>query len=139
MTLFDLLHSSAVTSEFADAIREFASTGRSNERVEFNPGSPPVKVERTLVKMLVSFPDLAIERIRIVGRSGCEYFRGELVVHADGEEHLVAFDWDCRWKAQQLGWTDYFGFPDQIRAAREHGYDCFRGWDLRPPSIAIPA
>ena len=31
----------------------------------------------------------------------------------------VRFHWDCKWKAQQEGWSDYFGFPDQMRAARE--------------------
>ncbi|HEX8695519.1 MAG TPA: hypothetical protein VF746_24110, partial [Longimicrobium sp.] len=40
----------------------------------------------------------------------------------------VRFVWDCKWKAEQHGWHDYFGFPDQGRAAREFGYDCFRAW-----------
>ena len=41
----------------------------------------------------------------------------------------VRFHWDCKWRALQEGWTDYFGFPDQVRAAREFGHDCFRLWE----------
>ena len=40
----------------------------------------------------------------------------------------VSFHWDCKWKAMELEWHDYFGFPDQARAAREHPYACFRAW-----------
>ena len=50
------------------------------------------------------------------------------------------FHWDCKWRAQQQGWVDYFGFPDQTRAAREFGFDCFRSWveeEVSPIAIAI--
>jgi hypothetical protein len=52
----------------------------------------------------------------------------------------VRFYWDCKWKAQEQGWTDYFGFPDQMRAAREFGYDCFRSWNqLQTEPVSVPA
>lgn len=131
MKLIEYLQSSAATAEFVVGIRDFLASGRPNDRVEFSPGSPPVKIERTLTQLFKSFPSVPIERVKISGRSGCEYFRGELTVIAADEEQTVTFVWDCRWKADQLGWIDYFGLPDQIRAARELGYDCFREWDVR--------
>ena len=47
-------------------------------------------------------------------------------------ERQVRFHWDCKWRAQQEGWVDYFGFPDQIRAAREFGWRCFERWEPLP-------
>jgi hypothetical protein len=41
---------------------------------------------------------------------------------------VIEFAWDCRWRAQQQGWVDAFGFPDQIRAADEFGWNCFQHW-----------
>ena len=35
-----------------------------------------------------------------------------------------------RWRAEQQGWVDAFGFPDQIRAADEFGWNCFHRWQL---------
>ena len=43
--------------------------------------------------------------------------------------HVYEFVWDCRWRAEQEGWTDCFGFPDQIRAAREYDWRCFERWE----------
>lgn len=128
MTISDLLGRSAATPEFRDAVARFLREGRPNERVAFSHGSPPVKVERTLVKALVEYPAHPIESIDVRGRSGCESFRGELVLRGGGEARTVSFYWDCRWRAEQEGWRDWFGFPDQIRAAREFGWDCFREW-----------
>jgi hypothetical protein len=75
---------------------------------------------------------MPVESVAISGRSGCEYFRGELTVHTPTDELRVEFHWDCRWKASQLGWYDYFGLPDQIRAAQELDHDCFRTWNVLP-------
>ncbi len=128
MNLLIFLEHSRATPTFRSAVNEFLRTGRANSAIAFNLSSPPVKVERTLTKILEEYPELPIARIEIEGASGCEYFRGTATIHAGEEERCVRFHWDCRWKAEQLGWTDYFGFPDQIRAARECGYDCFRTW-----------
>ena len=129
MSLPELLQRSRATGAFREALAAFGDTGRPNDRVVFDPYSPPVKVARTLAKLLESHPDVPIERVEVVGVSGCEFFRGELRAEAGGEVLRVRFHWDCKWKAQQQGWTDYFGFPDQSRAAREFGYDCFREWE----------
>lgn len=128
MTIADLLDRSAATSSFREAVLQFLRDGRSSERIAYGPGCPPVKVERTLSKMLVEYPHLPIESIEMHGASGCEYFRGRLTVRAHDQVRRVAFHWDCKWRAEQEGWRDWFGFPDQTRAAREFGWNCFRGW-----------
>ncbi|HUE96635.1 MAG TPA: hypothetical protein VMN39_08245 [Longimicrobiaceae bacterium] len=138
MKLLDFLQKSAATPEFVAAVGHFLSTGSANDRILFAAGSPPVKIERTLTKVLEELCDLPIESVQITGRSGCEYFRGELTVRTADDIRHIDFDWNCRWRADEQGWTDYFGLPDQIRAAREFGYDCFRGWEGRhtPASAA---
>lgn len=139
MKLIDLLSTSAATPAFRSAVEMFLSNGRPNDGVAFTAHAPRVKVERTLIKALEAFPDLAIEGVRVEGSSGCEFFRGEMVLEAGGEQRHVRFDWDCKWKAVQLGWTDCFGFPDQTRAAREFGHDCFRRWEVLTPSLLAEA
>lgn len=127
------LDRSQATETFREAAGEFLSSGMPNEKISFDYRSPPVKVERVLTKLLESERDLVIDGLSVDGRSGCEYFRGELTVRvADGETRRFRFHWDCRWRAEQKGWTDHFGFPDQIRAAHELGYDCFRVWEPVP-------
>jgi hypothetical protein len=139
MTLTDALSASAATSGFRDAVARFLLDNRSNERVRYCDAScPPVKIERTLRMLVESYAALPIESVEIDGRSGCEYFRGTLTIQAAGATRVVDFHWDCRWKAEQLGWVDAFGFADQIRAARELGHDCFRGWREREVVAAEP-
>lgn len=126
--LHQFLNRSQATAAFRDAVAHFLRTGQPSPAIHFSSRLPPVKIERTLTKILAAYPDLALERVEIDGTSGCEFFRGVATLHAGGEQRRVDFNWDCRWKAIQMGWTDYFGLPDQIRAARECGYDCFRAW-----------
>lgn len=128
MSLSDFLQRSSATAAFRDALQDFQRTGAPNDRVVFDVYSPPVKVERVLTKMLEEYPELAIDSVEIGGSSGCEFFRGKLMIDAGEASRSIRFQWDCKWKAMQQGWTDYFGFPDQARAAREFGYDCFRDW-----------
>lgn len=128
MMLAELLERSRASAEFRSAITAFLSDRRPNDGVTFDRFSPPVKVERTLTKMLEEHPELEIERVEIDGASGCEYYRGDLRIHTARGVRNVRFHWDCKWRAAEEGWTDYFGFPDQIRAAREFGHDCFRTW-----------
>ncbi|HEY0016102.1 MAG TPA: hypothetical protein VGC13_07270 [Longimicrobium sp.] len=140
MTTADLLDRSAATDSFHEAVTRFLRDGRSSERIAFGHGCPGIKVERALTKVLVEYPGLPIESIEVRGASGCEYFRGRLFVRTATEERRVAFHWDCKWRAEQEGWTDWFGFPDQGRAAREFGWDCFRAWteeEVSPISVAI--
>ncbi|HET7234199.1 MAG TPA: hypothetical protein VFJ16_29565 [Longimicrobium sp.] len=128
MKIFQMLERSSATESFRDALERFLRDGRPNERIAFNRDCPAVKVERWLTKALEEYPELHIESIEMRALSGCEYFRGFAEVHTAAEVRRVNFHWDCRWKAQEMGWEDYFGYPDQIRAAREFGYDCFRTW-----------
>lgn len=132
MALSKLLEHSRVSAGFRESVAAFLKDSRPNEGVTFDPYSPPVKVERTLTKLLEAHPELEIERVEIDGASGCEFYRGELRVHTSDGMHRVRFHWDCKWRALQEGWTDYFGFPDQTRAAREFGHDCFRLWQAEP-------
>lgn len=128
--IHDFLDRTAATPRFREALAEFVSSGTPNERIRFDYRSPPVKVERVLTQLVASEPSLALDAVEVDGRSGCEFFRGQLVVTlAGGESRRIRFQWDCRWRAMEQGWTDYFGFPDQMRAAREFGYDCFRVWE----------
>lgn len=129
MSLQTFLQRSRATEPFRDAVARFLRDGRANDRVGFQERSPAIKVERTLTKLLEAYPGLAIERVEIDGASGCEFYRGTATVFTAAEERRVHFHWDCKWKAEQEGWTDYFGFADQARAAREFGYDCFRSWE----------
>lgn len=134
MILSQLLERSRASDDFRHSVTSFVRENRANDRVTFDPYSPPVKVERTLTKLLEEHPELEIERVEIDGASGCEFYRGELRIHTSEGVRSVRFHWDCKWRALQEGWTDYFGFPDQARAAREFGHDCFRTWEADWPS-----
>lgn len=123
-----LLARSRATEPFKAAVRAFAA-GDTADLVEIRGYAPRVKVERVLLQLLSAEADRPIERVSLSGRSGCSDFVGELQFDAGGRTHLVRFTWDCRWRAEQEGWVDYFGLPDQIRAAREFGWNCFERWE----------
>jgi hypothetical protein len=130
----------SATAAFREALTEFVRTGAPSDRVRFDYRSPPVKVERVLTKLLASCADLPVEAVEIDGSSGCEFYRGEATVMvAGGVARRILFRWDCRWRAMEQGWTDYFGFPDQTRAAREFGYDCFQTWEDVAAGEGAPA
>jgi hypothetical protein len=137
MRIFELLERSGASAAFRDAVARFLREGRPNDRLAFNRECPPVKVERTVIKALEEYPELEIESIDLRGVSGCEFFRGHLEVHTPVEARRVSFHWDCKWKAQEMGWHDYFGFPDQARAAREFGHDCFRAWSEEATKVKM--
>lgn len=141
MNLRDLAARSRATPAFRAALDGFLRDARPSEQIEFDRHSPAVKVERALTKLLVEHPELPIDRVTIDAASGCEYYRGEMRVSAGAECLRIRFHWDCRWKAAEQGWTDYFGFPDQIRAAREFGFDCFRTWEpaIQGEDAPLPA
>lgn len=123
-TLDDLLSRSAATPAFAADVRAYATKSPAT-RVTANSGAPPVKVLRAISQLLETRPNLAIESVEVHGESGCSDFRGSMKVRVAGAEHRFRFVWDCKWKATQLGWQDMFGDPDQMKAAREYGYQCF--------------
>lgn len=139
MPIADHLARSGSTEAFRLAVEQFVRTCQPGPRVIFDYRCPPVKVERTLTKILVEYPDLPIERVTLDATSGCEFFRGRATIEAGVRTVIVHFEWNCRWKAEQMGWADWFGLPDQIRAAREFGYDCFRVWNEEPAAVTTAA
>jgi hypothetical protein len=131
MTISDfdaLLAGSAATAGFRADLAAYIDR-QPAERVTAGPGSPRVKVLRAIAQLLHAEPALEIERVSVRGASGCADFVGMLTVtDAAGVPHIFDFEWNCEWKARQLGYVDGFGFPDQIRAAQEFGWQCFARW-----------
>lgn len=139
MPIREFMERSGATEPFREAVAEFLRTGRSSDRIVFDYACPAVKVERTITKALEEYPELALESIEVRGSSGCEYFRGHLHLRTAGGERVVRFHWDCKWRAEQEGWKDWFGLADQARAAREFGHDCFRSWEEQPDATPVAA
>ncbi len=126
-TLLELLEKSAATSEFKEEARNFEKHLTPSERITFARGNPPVKVLRAIMGLLDFHPDAEIDSVEVDGQSGCSDYRGKVLIN--GGEKSYRFVWDCAWKAEQLGWKDYFGSPDQIKAARTYGYQCFEKFE----------
>ena len=120
--LESILSQSAASDAFKSAVVDLKN-GKRPSAITFNSGSPPVKVLRVITKLLEEFPAEQIESVELSGQSGCSDFQGTLSVN--NGSWSVKFEWDCKWRAEQEGWTDHFGYPDQMRAAREFGYQCF--------------
>src|SRR3954467_5781000 len=125
--LSDLLAESNACEPFKTDVRRFLETG-SADRLAIKGYAPRVKVTRLLKHVLATHPDLDIEGLHIEGQAGCSDFSGTVRVATTSETKVFEFHWCCRWRAEEEGWTDYFGFPDQIRAAREFDWRCFRVW-----------
>ena len=130
MNLDTFLATSKADPEFKAEVQAFAS-GRNAKRIHSPNYAPSVKVMRVIAHLLSEHPDLMIQSVTIDGVSGCSDFRGTLRVQCLDGVREYEFAWDCKWRAMQVGWTDHFGFPDQIRAAREFGHRCFRTWTER--------
>lgn len=127
----NLLQSSKATDDFKAAIGQFLSGDRT-DRVKVETYAPRVKVRRLLSQLLAEESSLEIEHVEIRGMSGCSDFVGSVNVHtASGATHVFDFAWCCRWRAEHEGYLDYFGFPDQMRAAQEFDWRCFRQWERR--------
>jgi hypothetical protein len=131
LELASLLAASRATDGFKRDVRAFASGG-SAPRIRTIAGDPPVKVMRLLTQLLEMQSELGIERVWIDGWSGCHSYSGVVEVEAEGVLRRFAFSWDCRWRAEQEGWRDRFGLPDQARAVRELGWRCFARWEAIP-------
>jgi hypothetical protein len=123
-----ILAESRADEHFKSAVRNYCR-GSGGERIRVEGMAPPIKVQRLLAHMLATEAHLPIERVTLRGRSGCSDFVGRVQVQTTTETHVYDFVWDCRWRAEQEGWTDCFGFPDQIRAAREYDWRCFERWE----------
>lgn len=126
--LAELLTESRASEPFKSDVARFLETGNA-ERLVIQGFAPRVKVTRVLTHVLANHPELDIEHLAFDGRSGCSDFVGTVKVATASETKVFSFVWCCRWRAEQEGWTDYFGFPDQMRAAREYDWRCFRVWE----------
>jgi hypothetical protein len=124
-----LLGGSKALEAFKAAVRRVAR-GDTDARIETRPVAPSIKVLRVLLKVLESYPECEISALQISGESTCSAYRGYVVI--DPGRITIEFDWDCRWKAEQQGWTAWYGAPDQSRAAREFGYQCFKRFQVAP-------
>jgi hypothetical protein len=119
---------SNATTDFKAAVLSFVA-GEKVDRVKLETYVPRVKVRRLLTQLLVVEPALEIERVVIRGVSGCSDFVGSMDVETSSGTHVFEFAWCCRWRAEREGYVDYFGFPDQMRAAQEFDWQCFRRWE----------
>lgn len=126
MNLEPLLAASGATDEFKASVRQYTRHGKA-PLVEAGL-APSIKVLRVVAHLLDVEPTLRLERVRITGNAGCSDFRGSVEAHADGLVRQWNFVWCCRWRAVEEGWVDCFGFPDQVRAAREFEHKCFETW-----------
>jgi hypothetical protein len=126
--LEQLLEASQAAESFKDAVRSYWA-GEPAEHIRIDGFAPPVKVKRLLSHILATESHLPIEQVSLRGRSGCSDFVGTVKLKTAAETLAKQFVWDCRWRAEQLGWTDYFGLPDQIRAAQDYDWRCFERWD----------
>jgi hypothetical protein len=129
-----LLRESRASAEFKEAVRRFEQEGRA-DRIEIRGRAPRVKVLRVLKHVLASEPELPIEHVTIEGQSGCSDFAGTVQLVANSAQRAFDFVWCCRWRAEEQGWTDYFGLPDQMRAAQEYDWRCFQVWQERTASL----
>ena len=125
-----LLARSRADERFKADVRLLFTRGEA-PRIRIDSYIPRVKVQRLLKQMLANEPDLPVDGVAVSGASGCSDFVGTLEARARSATHVFDFGWCCRWRAQQEGWTDYFGFPDQIRAAQEFDWRCFHTWRKR--------
>ena len=125
--LEQILAASNAADTFKKAVISYCNNGDA-ELIRVDGFAPAVKVRRLLAHMLETEPHLPVERIAVRGRAGCSDFVGTVQVHTTTGTKVFEFAWDCRWRAEQEGWTDCFGFPDQIRAAREYDWRCFERW-----------
>lgn len=123
------LAASRATPEFQADVRAYADY-RDASRVVLLRNAPRVKVLRVITQLLAQHPELRVERVRLEGVSGCADYRGTVVAEiAHDSPRTFAFVWDCAWRAAQEGWVDKRGTPDQVRAAREFGWQCFSVWN----------
>src|SRR6185436_4732026 len=122
--LHTLLEQSSAAPHFKQAVLQYVASGRA-EHIEVQGRAPHVKVARLLKHVLAAAPDLELHKVSVHGQSGCSDFVGTVQLRTASETRVFDFVWCCRWRAEEEGWEDYFGLPDQIRAAREYDWRCF--------------
>jgi hypothetical protein len=126
----ELMAHSRASEAFKADVRAYAAHEPAS-RLTVSRHVPRVKVLRVLAQLFETEPGLEVERAHVDAASGCADFRGVLTIETPDGQRAYEFVWDCHWRALQEGWTDAFGLPDQIRAAREFGHRCFERWSGR--------
>lgn len=124
--LKDLLEKSDATESFKRAVRDF-SEGKDSKLIQYSSGSPKIKVLRVLMKLLDECREEPITEVDIQGASSCSSYLGTLTFGPNNGK--IAFNWDCAWKAKQEGLKTWYGAPDQMKAARLFGYQCFERFE----------
>jgi hypothetical protein len=125
-----LLTKSRATEDFKTDLTRFLAGDRPS-RVKVESFVPRVKIQRLLSQLLAEEAALEIEQVTIRGSAGCSDFVGSIDVATRSGSHVFDFVWCCRWRAEREGFRDYFGFPDQSRAAQEFDWRCFQKWERR--------
>jgi len=127
MHLTDILDDSSATPEFKAAVLS-AQVRKRTPLVTSSRPVPHIKIMRLLTHLLSTERDLEIESVRLHADSGCSDLIGTIDVTCSDAVRRFSFAWDCAWRAREQGWTDCFGFPDQMRAVREYDWRCFKSW-----------
>lgn len=122
-----LLENSEASGAFKSAVRDFAD-GKESQLIKYSLGSPKVKVQRVLMKLLEAFRDEQITEVDIQGSSSCSGYVGTVTFAPN--QTKIFFNWDCEWKAKQEGFKTWYGAPDQIKAASQFGYQCFEKFEV---------
>ena len=134
-----LLHASRAGEAFKRDLLAFA-VGRPAERVVLLRPAPRLKVLRLLTQLLDAEPALCVDRVADRGIQRLQRLpRAPSPCHCADAARVWRFRWDCRWRAEQEGWHDAWGLPDQSRAAREFGWRCFAalGADAAGPRTVV--
>ena len=137
MPIEHLISAAEASDAFKEDVVRYAK-GLPVERIHTVRHSPRIKVLRLLAQLLNEEPELKIDRVSIDAWSGCSDFRGVVSVTTPAGSKTFRFHWDCSWRAEQQGWFDAFNLPDQIRAAREFGWQCFSKWEEEPIAHHVP-
>ncbi len=122
-----LLENSKASDAFKNAVQDFAD-GREAQLIKYSLGSPKVKVQRVLMKLLEAYRNEQISEVDIQGASSCSGYVGTLTFGPN--QTKISFNWDCEWKAKQEGFETWYGAPDQIKAASQFGYQCFEKFEV---------
>ncbi len=122
-----LLGNSEASEAFKSAVRDFAD-GKESQLIKYSLGSPKVKVQRVLMKLLEAYRTEQISEVNIQGASSCSGYVGTLTFGPN--QTKISFNWDCEWRARQEGFKTWYGAPDQIKAASQFGYQCFEKFEV---------
>ena len=102
-----ILTRSCATDRFKSDVIAFASRA-DVASIALVRAVPRIKVVRLITQLLHAHPEWVVDRVQVDARSGCSDFVGTAVVEGGGQCRVIQFAWDCRWRAEQEGWTDAF-------------------------------